>query len=261
MDVAELKLHLQQHGYWRGAIDDCYDAAAQEAVRKFQRDHGLEPTAVVDEATWAALGQGLEVKVAVPDPAPPAEGAKLILIDTNKLTLTLYVNGQPYKTWPVAVGRPTSISPVGEWRVANKGVNVGGPFGSRWMGLNVPWGIYGIHGTNAPGSIGTRASGGCIRMHNRHVEELYPWVPVGTPVVIIGVEPVLRFEQPVRPGMAGPLVVKVQSRMAIFGFDPGYADGRFKGESVTRLRELETYYGLRPDGVATTDTYFLLGLR
>jgi L,D-transpeptidase ErfK/SrfK len=42
---------------------------------------------------------------------------------------------------------------------------------------------YGIHGTNQEWVIGTRASHGCIRMYNRDVLELFPQVPVGTPVV------------------------------------------------------------------------------
>jgi lipoprotein-anchoring transpeptidase ErfK/SrfK len=41
-----------------------------------------------------------------------------------------------------------------------------------------------IHGTNAPGSIGTAASYGCIRMHNRDVEDLFQRVTVGTPVLV-----------------------------------------------------------------------------
>ena len=46
------------------------------------------------------------------------------------------------------------------------------------MGLNNPG--YGIHGTNNPSSIGTAASLGCIRMHNHHVEELFPLVSIST---------------------------------------------------------------------------------
>lgn len=42
-----------------------------------------------------------------------------------------------------------------------------------------------IHGTNAPGSIGRAASYGCIRMHNRDVEDLFQRVSVGTPVVVM----------------------------------------------------------------------------
>ena len=42
----------------------------------------------------------------------------------------------------------------------------------------------GIHGTGAPWSIGSRASHGCIRMTVPDVIDLYPRVPVGTPVLI-----------------------------------------------------------------------------
>lgn len=42
-----------------------------------------------------------------------------------------------------------------------------------------------IHGTNAPSSIGTAASSGCIRMLNREVIELYRKTPVGTKVIVL----------------------------------------------------------------------------
>lgn len=41
-----------------------------------------------------------------------------------------------------------------------------------------------IHGTNAPSSIGTAASSGCIRMLNKEVAELYDKTPVGTKVIV-----------------------------------------------------------------------------
>jgi lipoprotein-anchoring transpeptidase ErfK/SrfK len=44
---------------------------------------------------------------------------------------------------------------------------------------------YAIHGTNRPGSIGTAASFGCIRMYNRDIVDLFDRVPVGTPVVML----------------------------------------------------------------------------
>jgi hypothetical protein len=43
---------------------------------------------------------------------------------------------------------------------------------------------YGIHGTDAPESIGHSVSHGCVRMLNEDVEKLYPMVAVGTPVYI-----------------------------------------------------------------------------
>lgn len=45
--------------------------------------------------------------------------------------------------------------------------------------------MFRIHGTNAPSSIGTAASSGCIRMLNREVIELYNKTPKGTKVIVI----------------------------------------------------------------------------
>lgn len=54
-----------------------------------------------------------------------------------------------------------------------------------WMGLNVPWGQFGIHGTLDPYSVGWSSSHGCIRMNNNEVVELYKIVPIGTKVTIV----------------------------------------------------------------------------
>lgn len=43
---------------------------------------------------------------------------------------------------------------------------------------------YRIHGTDAPWTIGTAASKGCVRMYNKDVQDLYPRVPVGTKVTV-----------------------------------------------------------------------------
>jgi lipoprotein-anchoring transpeptidase ErfK/SrfK len=56
------------------------------------------------------------------------------------------------------------------------------PIGTRWMGLSKDG--YGIHGTNAPASIGHAASHGCIRMRQQDLEELFDLIPVGTAVKI-----------------------------------------------------------------------------
>jgi lipoprotein-anchoring transpeptidase ErfK/SrfK len=42
-----------------------------------------------------------------------------------------------------------------------------------------------IHGTNAPSSIGTAASSGCIRMLNEEVIELYALTRIGTKVIVL----------------------------------------------------------------------------
>lgn len=44
--------------------------------------------------------------------------------------------------------------------------------------------LYRIHGTNDPGSIGTFASSGCIRMHNSHALHLASRVEIGDTVIV-----------------------------------------------------------------------------
>jgi lipoprotein-anchoring transpeptidase ErfK/SrfK len=58
----------------------------------------------------------------------------------------------------------------------------GNPLGARVLFLND--GI-GIHGTNAPKSIGHAVSLGCFRMVNDDVVDLYQRVPTGTGVVVV----------------------------------------------------------------------------
>ncbi len=106
-----------------------------------------------------------------------------ITVNTKQHTLTLFQDGKVYKVYPVAVGKPSTPTPKGNFRIMNKQVNPGGPYGVRWMGLNSP-GI-GIHGTNNPASIGKSVSHGCIRMQNNAVTELFNLVPIGTPVKIV----------------------------------------------------------------------------
>jgi len=56
------------------------------------------------------------------------------------------------------------------------------PLGVRALYLGAS--AYRIHGTDAPWTIGTAASKGCIRMYNEDVLDLYPRVPLGTKVTV-----------------------------------------------------------------------------
>jgi len=128
----------------------------------------------------------------------------IVTIDRGNFKLRLFKNLKLSKTYGVAVGAPGYSTPTGRYSIVNKAVNPawsapdspwagayrnevvpGGsaenPLKARWMGIV---GGVGIHGTGAPGSIGSRASHGCIRMTVPDVIDLYNRVPVGTPVLI-----------------------------------------------------------------------------
>jgi lipoprotein-anchoring transpeptidase ErfK/SrfK len=128
----------------------------------------------------------------------------IVTIDRSSFKLRLFKRLKLSKTYGVAVGMPAYPTPTGRFSISNKAVDPawtapnspwagayanetvsGGsaenPLKARWMGIANG---VGIHGTGIPGSIGSRASHGCIRMTVPDVIDLYPRVPVGTPVLI-----------------------------------------------------------------------------
>jgi L,D-transpeptidase ErfK/SrfK len=64
------------------------------------------------------------------------------------------------------------------------------PLGKYWIGLSIP--AVGIHGTNAPASIYSLVTHGCIRVHPDNIAALFPEVDVGMRGRILN-EPVLIF--------------------------------------------------------------------
>lgn len=69
----------------------------------------------------------------------------------------------------------------------------GNPLGARAMYLSGT--VYRIHGTNAPSTIGSQVSSGCIRMLNEDVVDLYSRTHIGTKVVVLP-DFMLRAEPP-----------------------------------------------------------------
>ena len=124
----------------------------------------------------------------------------------------------------------------------------------------MPWGIYGIHGTNKPHSIGTDASHGCIRMFNSQVEELYELVKIGTTVLIKGHVLGEPHMERLAKGDRGNDVQLVQSRLRSAGFYQGPCDGRFGLATDAAVRAFEKAYQLPVDGVIGFAEYISLNI-
>lgn len=261
-DVLELQMVLKELGFFLEEPTGVFGAVTKAAVIEFQQWAQIDPIGEVGPKTREALTTAMaEISLAaVPVVVPPA-GDLRIVIDVDKRTLTVLVDDKPFKTFPCAVGKSSTKSPVGDWAVIQKGTHWGGGFGTRWMGLNVPWGIYGIHGTNKPGSIGTFASHGCIRMFNRDVEQLYPWVKVGTRVSIVGAYPKIKVSQPLSKGKTGHEVQQLQLSLRDAGFTPGYTDGRYGNDTEQAIVQMQQFYGLTATGKADYNILTLLGLK
>jgi lipoprotein-anchoring transpeptidase ErfK/SrfK len=159
------------------------------------------------EAGWFWTGPVVAVlilTIAVPsfsqNTAKAAErprARRAVLVSIVDCRLAVMENGKVLVYFPVAVGAAVSPSPTGDFEIVNRVANpayyhegvvmaasANNPVGTRWIGLNLKG--YGIHGTNAPRSIGRAASHGCIRLKNRDVERLFAMLRVGDVVEIRG---------------------------------------------------------------------------
>jgi lipoprotein-anchoring transpeptidase ErfK/SrfK len=128
----------------------------------------------------------------------------VVTVDKANFKLRLFKRLKFVKSYGVAVGQPAYPTPSGLFHIANKqvdpvwsvpnspwagelqgttvqGGSAANPLKARWMGIING---VGIHGTGEDYSIGSAASHGCIRMHVADVKDLFPRVPVGTPVLI-----------------------------------------------------------------------------
>ncbi|MBN1256813.1 MAG: L,D-transpeptidase family protein [Planctomycetes bacterium] len=123
------------------------------------------------------------------------------VIDKSAMTLTLYHNGKWLKQYPICHGGDKTIpgnytitikAPNPQWTdpATNQVYDSNNPkniLGSRWIGFNGtgPSTGIGIHGTTLPESIPGTTSNGCIRMHNKDVEEVYGILIVGSEARIL----------------------------------------------------------------------------
>lgn len=108
----------------------------------------------------------------------------------------------PLLTWPVGIGVEEAPSPQGTFTVRDKDANptwivpadilrtmdkpqrVVPPGPENPLGayrIRLSKGLYSIHGTNDPWSIGRLTTHGCIRLYPEDIEALYPLVQRGMP--------------------------------------------------------------------------------
>ncbi|MFA5575857.1 MAG: L,D-transpeptidase family protein [Tissierellaceae bacterium] len=172
-----------------------------------------------------------------------------IEVDRKQLKLIDRENEDIIKSYPIATGKISSPTPLGTFEIIER-ARWGEGFGTRWMGISVPWGTYGIHGTNRPGSIGANLSAGCIRMRNQDVEELYSLVDYHTLVLITnGIYGTMgQGFRELRPGDRGADVLEVQKRLKQNGYYQGDLDGIY-GEGMKSA--LIAY--LKDKNIALTD--------
>lgn len=131
-----------------------------------------------------------------------------LIVDKNKMKIFLYDKyGNIVKSYGIACARNYGTKHVKgdsrtaegffsaegiydstNWKYTNdRGYTspARGVYGKHFIRVDVPgWRCIGIHGTNAPYSIGNRASHGCIRMNNESINEMIAYAKKGMPIII-----------------------------------------------------------------------------
>lgn len=123
--------------------------------------------------------------VLVKDPNPydvPAGPDHFLVADKSQYRLYYHEHGRVVRVFDCVLGKTSTPTPVGHFKIYAKDSNVGGAYGPRRMRYLGP---YAIHGTSEPWLL-TRFpraySHGCTRLSNTNILWLYERCKVGTQV-------------------------------------------------------------------------------
>lgn len=126
-----------------------------------------------------------------------------LVLDRKQRQLQVWQeNGLKLHSYAVAVGKPESPTPTGQFTILSKIPNPtwehirtgehfapgkpGNPLGPFYLGFHrLGRDEWGFHGTNQPDSIGKAVTHGCVRLRNQDIDELFPLVQVGTVLRVI----------------------------------------------------------------------------
>lgn len=160
-------------------------------------------TAIISTSAYAAIP--------MPDYAIPSKGQQVIL-NVPQLRLFLFQDGKLIKTYPITVGKASTQTPLGEYKIGAKVNNptwsvprsiqkemaAGGktvlksvppgpnnPLGPVFVRLGEPRLGLGIHGTNVPSSVPGVRSHGCVRLRSPNALDFAAAVQSGADAAVI----------------------------------------------------------------------------
>lgn len=121
-NVAALRARLAAEGdlpSTPAARPDVYDAGLVEAVKRFERRHGLASDGVLDAATVAALNVPVQDRIRQIELnlerwrwLPADRGRRFVIVNVPAFQLTAYEDGEPSLTMKVVTGKPDNPTPV-----------------------------------------------------------------------------------------------------------------------------------------------------
>lgn len=171
----------------------------RDRVAQLVRTALLDPSAKHQISAYTS-----KVQPTVTTAAAEKKYGTVLVANRSAFKLTVYKDMKVSKVYGISVGKAGHDTPAGQYTIGNKAENPAwhvpnsawagslagtvvppgpsNPIKARWLGI---YDGVGIHGTSDDASIGTNASHGCLRMHVPDVIDLFPRVPVGTPIYIL----------------------------------------------------------------------------
>jgi lipoprotein-anchoring transpeptidase ErfK/SrfK len=110
-----------------------------------------------------------------------------IVVNLTTFCLSYFEEDKLIKEYPIGIGKLSTPTPPGSYQIIEKLIFekpdvIDLDFGSRRMVLSTDKTC--LHGSwNGP--VAGHVSGGCVRMYNEDIEEIFSKVKVGTPVIMI----------------------------------------------------------------------------
>ena len=183
---ATITLQRRVKGVWTAWRTLTLNGASRAAYRWKSDQRGsiafrLLMPADVQHSEGASARRIVTVKNANPY-GVPAGLAHIVVVDKSEYRLYYHEYGRIVRVFDCVLGKPSTPTPVGHYRIYAKDAHMYGPYGPRRMRY---MGAYAIHGTNEPWLLSRwpRAySHGCTRLSNTNIVWLFSRLHVGTPV-------------------------------------------------------------------------------
>lgn len=164
-----------------------------------------------------------------------------IFADLKKDKLYLISEGRVFKTYSIGNQSGKTPSPTGEWKVSSKST-IGRDMKTKWIGINTPWGKYGIHNGGKSFRLVNNPDYGAVYLENNDMEELFNVIVPGTKIAIYDgsdLNPFLMERKLLKPGDRGGDVYKIQKKLKQKGYYKGYLDGVYNAEMKSAVHEFQ----------------------
>ena len=237
--VGALQTVLTTLGYYKGEINNTYDAATISAVKAFQKKNGMTADGIVGQATRKLLASSSAIPAdatATPAPTPTPTPAPTYNVPT--VTVKRNSQGEDAKTVQ------KRLKELGYY----KG-NIDGKFGSN--SVNALKKFQTANGLEADGAAGQATYSVLFAV------QALPSDATPTPVPAADVTPAIGYDT-LRPGDGGDAVALMQERLIVLGYLSGTADGNYGDGTKAAVRAFQKANGLTVDGSAGPQTLAVL---